>query len=408
MFSSAKQLLARANRRGLRRAVAALAMVACWCIGPVSALATPTVVARANLAPGVSYRRIDDPTIPIHTYLLAFSPGYPATLDGVLSAGKIGGYERTSAMAKAAGALAAINGDLNSSPGRPTHQYVLDGRMMQTGKRVGVSFGFRQDETGGMVGRHPIRISAVDESTGASVQVKSWNEQSPATDQVVGYTPYGGTEEKPATNQCSARLTLPSGMRWNRDQNGVHRMYTVDAVACSSSTAMGVTAGSVVLTAKTSGLGATYIKSLTVGRRVRVAWRADGPGVLDIVSGNAMILVDGRVVYRSSCSMNICRRNPRTAIGITRNGRVMMLVVDGRTSVSAGFTLHRLGHWMRHLGVVNAVNLDGGGSSTMWLAGRGVVNHPTDSTGERPVSNAVVILPGADPNEVVPRAVVQP
>jgi len=171
---------------------------------------------------------------------------------------------------------------------------------------------------------------------------------------------------------------------------------------------MGVTAGSVVLTAKTSGLGATYIKSLTVGRRVRVAWRADGPGVLDIVSGNAMILVDGRVVYRSSCSMNICRRNPRTAIGITRNGRVMMLVVDGRTSVSAGFTLHRLGHWMRHLGVVNAVNLDGGGSSTMWLAGHGVVNHPTDSTGERPVSNAVVILPGADPNEVVPRAVVQP
>src|SRR6478736_4775956 len=117
MFSSAKQLLARANRRGLRRAVAALAMVAFWCIGPVSALATPTVVARANLAPGVSYRRIDDPTIPIHTYVLA-------------------------------------------------------GRMMQTGKRVGVSFGFRQDETGGMVGRHPIRISAVDESTGASVQVK--------------------------------------------------------------------------------------------------------------------------------------------------------------------------------------------------------------------------------------------
>lgn len=72
------------------------------------------------------------------------------------------------------------------------------------------------------------------------------------------------------------------------------------------------------------------------------------------------------------------------------------------------FALHRLGHWMRHLGVINAANLDGGRSATMWLAGRGVVNHPTDSTGERSVSNVVVILPGADPNEVVPRAVVQP
>jgi exopolysaccharide biosynthesis protein len=89
---------------------------------------------------------------------------------------------------------------------------------------------------------------------------------------------------------------------------------------------------------------------------------------------------------------------------MTANGRVMMLVVDGRTSVSEGFTLHRLGHWVRDLGVVDAVNLDGGGSATMWLAGRGVVNHPTDGAGERPVSNAVVILPGADPNEVVPRA----
>src|SRR4029078_8493678 len=158
MFSSAKQLLARANRRGLRRAVAALAMVAFWCIGPVSAVATPTVVARANLAPGVSYSRIDDPAIPITPFVLVSSPGYPATLDGVLSAGKIGGYERTSVMAKAAGALAAINGDLTSSPGRPPHQYVLDGHVMQTGMRVGVSFGFRQDEAGGTVGHHPIRI----------------------------------------------------------------------------------------------------------------------------------------------------------------------------------------------------------------------------------------------------------
>jgi exopolysaccharide biosynthesis protein len=76
-----------------------------------------------------------------------------------------------------------------------------------------------------------------------------------------------------------------------------------------------------------------------------------------------------------------------------------MLCVDGRTSTSIGFTLYQLGKEMKALGAVDAVNLDGGGSTTMWLKGRGVVNHPTDSTGERSISNAIVILPGADKNE---------
>lgn len=391
------------RRPSFRRSVAASLLVVLCFLAPLPASATPIVVEHARLAPGVIYRRIDDPAIPIHTFLLVFKPGEVTTLDPVLSADQIGTYQKTSVMAQSVGAVAAINGGLNSSPGRPTHQFVLDGNVMQTGMRVGVSFGLRQDEAGGTMGRHPIKITAVAKATGAKVRVKSWNEHTPGTDQVVGYTPYGGTEEKPSTSQCSARLTLPTRPRWNRE-NGLRHLYTVDAVACSTTTAMTVTAGSVVLTAKTYGLGATFIKGLTVGGRVRVGWRADSPGVLDIVSGNTMVVTHGQVVYPVSCSTNMCRKEPRTAIGMTANGRVMMLVVDGRTSVSEGFTLHRLGHWMRDLGVVNGVNLDGGGSATMWLNGRGVVNHPTDAAGERPVSNVVVIMPGADPTEVVPRA----
>ena len=380
-------------------------LVALWCLMPSPALATPTVVERTRLAPGVVYKRIDDTAIPIHTFTLFIRPGEPPTLDQVLSDDQIGTYLKTSVLAQSVGALAAINGGLNSSPGRPTHQYVLDGNVMQTGKRVGVSFGLRHDETGATMGRHPIRIKAVDRATGTAIRVKSWNEHSPGTDQVVGYSWYGGSEEKPPTSGCSARLTLPTRPRWNAEQNGSHRVYTVDAMACSTTTAMAVTQNSVVLSAKTYGLGATFIKGLKVGGPVRVGWRADSPDALDIVSGNTMVVVDGKTVYPASCSTNMCRHEPRTAMGVTGNGRVVLLVVDGRTSVSEGFTLHRLGHWMKEqLGVVNAVNLDGGGSATMWINGRGVVNDPTDSAGERPVSNAVVIMPGADPTEVVPRA----
>jgi exopolysaccharide biosynthesis protein len=133
-----------------------------------------------------------------------------------------------------------------------------------------------------------------------------------------------------------------------------------------------------------------------------VGWRADSPGVLDIISGNAIILWHGKVRYSTSCAKSICDRNPRTAIGVTANNRVIMMVVDGRSSASVGFTLHRLGAWMRRMGAVGAINLDGGGSATMWIKGKGVVNHPTDSSGERPVSNAVVVLPHRDRQETEP------
>jgi exopolysaccharide biosynthesis protein len=77
------------------------------------------------------------------------------------------------------------------------------------------------------------------------------------------------------------------------------------------------------------------------------------------------------------------------------------MVVDGRSAGSNGLTLYQLGRGMKALGAVNAVDLDGGGSATMWIKGRGVVNHPTNSTGERSVSNAIVILPRANPSEPV-------
>ena len=83
---------------------------------------------------------------------------------------------------------------------------------------------------------------------------------------------------------------------------------------------------------------------------------------------------------------------------------IIILVVDGRSSGSYGLTLYQLGQQMQALGAVNAMNLDGGGSSTMWIKGMGIVNHPTDSTGERPVSNAIVIMPRANPSEPIPAA----
>jgi phosphodiester glycosidase len=92
-------------------------------------------------------------------------------------------------------------------------------------------------------------------------------------------------------------------------------------------------------------------------------------------------------------------RNPRTAAGIARAGRQLILVtVDGRDVQNAGMTLRELGELMLALGARNAINLDGGGSTTFVYAdpdsaGRlRVGNHPSDKGGERTVGDALAIV----------------
>ena len=85
-------------------------------------------------------------------------------------------------------------------------------------------------------------------------------------------------------------------------------------------------------------------------------------------------------------------RHPRTAIGYDASGsRVLLVTVDGRQPpYSDGMTLPELAGLMIRLGAVEALNLDGGGSTTMVVGGR-IVNRPSDTSGERPVGNALTV-----------------
>jgi hypothetical protein len=81
-------------------------------------------------------------------------------------------------------------------------------------------------------------------------------------------------------------------------------------------------------------------------------------------------------------------KNPRTAVGVTGSNLLLMVTVDGRTAAGVGMTLNELGQYMQSLGCVNAMNLDGGGSTTSWTRGVGVRNTPSDGT-ERSVTSAL-------------------
>ncbi|MDD3153228.1 MAG: phosphodiester glycosidase family protein [Victivallaceae bacterium] len=93
-------------------------------------------------------------------------------------------------------------------------------------------------------------------------------------------------------------------------------------------------------------------------------------------------------------------RNPRTAVGVTDEGVTFWVVVDGRMPEARGLSAKDLANLMRQFGCVDAINLDGGGSSAMWVDPLGVVSHPCDNKsfdtkGSRRVNDAIILSRGS-------------
>ena len=86
------------------------------------------------------------------------------------------------------------------------------------------------------------------------------------------------------------------------------------------------------------------------------------------------------------------KRNPRTFAGVDPHGRAVFVTSDGRDTDTFGLSIAETAAVAQALGLKDALNLDGGGSTTMVVDGQ-VVNDPSDATGERPVGDALLILP---------------
>uniref|UniRef100_UPI00118058F9 phosphodiester glycosidase family protein n=1 Tax=Streptomyces carpinensis TaxID=66369 RepID=UPI00118058F9 len=122
------------------------------------------------------------------------------------------------------------------------------------------------------------------------------------------------------------------------------------------------------------------------------------PGPVETaVGGSARLLRDG--VTDPDATRLGTERQPRTVAGVTADGTLLLVVIDGRAKgVSVGATGPEAADLVRSLGAVDAVNLDGGGSATAVVRGQ-VRNKPRETEGEpvteRPVADAIAVLPGA-------------
>lgn len=111
-----------------------------------------------------------------------------------------------------------------------------------------------------------------------------------------------------------------------------------------------------------------------------------------VVSGGPELLRDGVTQSNQQHPVKCFWRHPRTALGLSADRQTLYLVVvDGRAKDAAGMSCRELSALLRELGAWNATNLDGGGSSTLWVRGRGVVNVPSDGV-ERVVGNHLAVL----------------
>jgi exopolysaccharide biosynthesis protein len=116
-----------------------------------------------------------------------------------------------------------------------------------------------------------------------------------------------------------------------------------------------------------------------------------------LVTGPLLLKGEGKSALPATSLVTV--RHPRTAIGKSGKNKIILLTLDGRTKEARGLTLHELTDLLISFGCSDALNLDGGGSTTMWIQGKpfnGVVNMPCDNKkfdheGERAVSDIIVI-----------------
>ncbi len=346
-----------------------------------------------EIAPGVVFTKIRDPKGPWSIRVISIELQAASTIEPVLATGKLPGVERTSAIAARYGALAAINGDYFRESGRPVMLFAQDGELAQTALMPGVNFAVDQSETTAFIGHRKPELWLAEEDSGSSHVVSMFNAGAPRYRQIAGYSALGGRDEKPPYGACSARLYPTEPWRSTTTRIGTAQSHIVHEVACKSGR-MFPKKGR-VFSAPPATPKATAVTSLVPGESIEFGWSLGWPEVIETIGGNPTVVRDGELSIGSG-STPFFQRHPRTGVGYTDDGRVLFVTVDGRQSgYSVGMTPKRFGKLFLSLGATYALNLDGGGSTTM-VVNDEIVNRPSGG-GERPVGSALLLLPGADP-----------
>ena len=236
----------------------------------------------------------------------------------------------------------------------------------------------------------------VTSSNGTSANITSVN-NARAENNLVIYTPkYGSTS---GTNDYGYEVIITpvdGSLRF-----GTMEMTVAEAPHVKGSTT--IPAGSYVLSGH--GTAATFVAGLTQGEKITINTQMKlGDNTIiptQLAGGQPMILSGGVVLNTESALDHLTALNPRTAVGYDATGtKLVLLVVDGRSTASQGCVSKVLADIMREVGCSEAMNFDGGGSSALYTKVLGVRNDPSDGK-ERAVTNGVFAVSNAPVDNTV-------
>jgi exopolysaccharide biosynthesis protein len=348
-----------------------------------------------TIAPGLTLTKIAQKKPPLRIFVLTADISTPLTMDVALAGPRMPARAATSDIAKRNGAIAAVNGDFGSRFGQPANPFLRDGQLVRTASSPGILFAVSKDEQNFMIGQPAPLVTATD-SAGRTWTIDRWNDGPLGPGEIGAFTPLGGTLWPPPPAMCSARLIPTAPFAPSSDGLGFEQPFTVEQRGCFE-TPLPVT-GAVVLSALPASDEALQLLSLQTGSAVTLKWSLGWTNVWDAIGGFPLLVKDGQNVVASCTTWFCSSRNPRTGVGFTADGKIIMVVVDGRQpNWSVGVSLPQLAGIFRQFGATFALNFDGGGSTTMVVKGQ-VVDRPSLGH-QRPVSTALMVLPGADPGE---------
>lgn len=332
----------------------------------------------SKLAYGITYTSWIDGLAagPVAAHILDIdlnSSGYE--IKPVLAKGRVSGVEPLSAIADRHQALAAINASFFEKSGSILGLLKIEGELISVANLARTAIGMRPD--GAIFMQQVHYRGKIQLPQGGFTFIDGINTERGA-DSIVLYNYHYG--DSTATNNFGREYVIKED--------------TITAVYDHQGNNP-IPPGSVILSAH--GRAIQNLGNLRIGDKVQIThdlgkeWNdtlfAVGAGPMLVHRGNVFLTTKVEE-FGSDVAGG---RAPRSAIGITKDKHLLLVVIDGRSNESVGMNLLELGLFMQQLGAVEAMNLDGGGSSEMIVKGK-IVNNPSDKK-ERNIGNAFVVVP---------------
>ncbi len=373
---------------------------------------------RSSLAPGVTVHRITGSLFaaPQSLHYLFVDPRQGARIEARLGKDVVYqpdttvGREAVNLFTARTGAVAAVNADFFPWTGDPLSLMIHNGELVSEPLQYRASFGI--GPSGEWLFGSPSWSSSL--RWGATGTKLSGINRYPGTGELVLMTSAAGVIQP---KQACLAIPLKGSTRL---LIGQPLMFT--AGAPYTSPPYTVPDDGMLLLA--SGEGRESVASLAEGAQVtlQIDLTADGtataltqdgrrlspgeaaslwPRAVEAVSGGPQLITNGQIVIGNppptGYGLDLTgKRHPRTAIGVTADGRCLLAVTDGRQPLASGLSLPELAQLLKQAGAVEAINLDGGGSSMMATLTGFIVNQQSDAS-PRPVANLVAIYHPAAP-----------